>query len=104
MDTNSIEYFRKDLVYMEKFNSLIVGQRFKDYVSLCQYLGEPVLKANSKTSQLKRWRTFFDWVMDGRAFIIRQVFSASTGSNPEEVIINGYVYTRGHPVRGVDDE
>lgn len=38
-----------------------VGQAFKNYKTLCEYLGEDVKTSNSKTAQEKNWERYFSW-------------------------------------------
>ena len=87
---------------MINYSILQTGQRFKDYVALCEYLGLPVRKGNSKSAQLKDLMSHFSWHRDGRAYVIDKVFGASETA-PETVVLAGYVYHRGSPIGGVND-
>ena len=87
---------------MINITNLHSGQRFKDYVTLCGYLGLPVLKGNSKSAQLKDLMSKFSWSRDGRAYIINQVFAGATQA-PETLVLGGYEYHRGAQTGGADD-
>lgn len=56
-------------------DNIHAGLKVKNYPSLCRLLGEPIKNGGtSKTAQLKEWRRFFSWEMEGRAFVITKVF------------------------------
>ena len=46
------------------------GQVFRNYKSLCEFLGEPVQAGSSKIAQLKRWSQFFTWTKNGHQIYI----------------------------------
>ena len=50
----------------EKVKELYVGQTFKNYKILCEYLGESVRTGKSKQLQLKYWKRFFSYKKDGK--------------------------------------
>lgn len=56
-----------------KLNDLNVGQSFKNYKELCNYLNQPVLTSNSKKAQIKEWKRYFAYVKDGQRITITKI-------------------------------
>lgn len=51
------------------------GQVFPSYKRLCEVLEEPYYKGgDQKTSQMRRWKEFFQYKKDGQSIEILQVF------------------------------
>lgn len=56
-------------------SKLHIGLRVKDYPTMCELLDEPVKNGGSaKPAQLKRWKQYFSWREEGRAFIITEIY------------------------------
>lgn len=57
-------------------SKLEAGMVIKNYETMCKLIGDDVAKSlgNSKTAQLKKWKQYFDWEMDGQKFIIMEVY------------------------------
>lgn len=54
---------------------LYVGQEIKNYIVLCEILGEPVKAGNTKTLQLKNFQRYFTWRKEGHKFIITEIYA-----------------------------
>ena len=46
----------------------------KNYKELCDLLGEKVKSSNSKISQLKEWKRYFDWTIQGHTYFINKIY------------------------------
>lgn len=53
---------------------LQIGTAFKSYRDICKHLNQKVLSGNSKESQLKEWRRYFEWVKDGQKIVITDIY------------------------------
>ena len=51
-----------------------VGQVFKNYKVLCEYLNEPIKSGKSKQLQLKDWERYFSYKKQGNSFIISNIY------------------------------
>lgn len=82
----------------EKIKELYVGQEFKNYKVLCEYVGESVKTGKSRQLQLKDWKRFFSYRKEGHKFIITEIFE-----NPKEKLIKsgGNWDHFKHPVYGI---
>lgn len=58
-----------------KFNKLEQGQVFKNYIELCEFLGEKQKTGKSRQLQLKDWERYFVSHKDGQKIIIDSVYS-----------------------------
>ena len=47
---------------------------YKNYKVLCEVLGEPVKKANSKKAQLKEWSRYFNFDTQGHKIIVTEIY------------------------------
>lgn len=54
--------------------NMIIGQKFKNYKELCDYLKEPVKTGKSKQLQILNWGRYFEYEKDGHKFIITDVY------------------------------
>ena len=59
----------------EKIKELYVGQEFKNYKILCEFMGENPKKANSKLSQVKEWNRYFLFKKEGQKIIITKIYN-----------------------------
>lgn len=55
-------------------HTLAIGQIHKNYKAICQVLGQEVKKDNSKKSQLKTWKQYFNWETQGQKWIITEIY------------------------------
>lgn len=55
-------------------STLAIGQIHKNYKVVCQVLSQEVKKGDSKKSQLKTWKQYFDWEMQGQKWIITEIY------------------------------
>lgn len=53
---------------------VVEGQVFKNYLALCEYLGEKEKHGASRKAQLRKWRCLFSWHNKGHQIIIDKVF------------------------------
>ena len=60
-----------------KFEQLQVGQVFKSYRQLAEFLNEKVKTGNSKNAQIKEWERHFKYHKDGNKFIIDGIYNES---------------------------
>ena len=53
-----------------------VGMVINNYPSMCRLIGDRILTSggHSKTSQLQNWKRYFEWKMQGRKFVIIEVY------------------------------
>lgn len=58
-------------IYKDK---LEVGQVFKNYKALCDYLEEKIRSGNSKISHLKKWESHFGFTLTGHKISIESVY------------------------------
>lgn len=58
------------------------GQVFKNYMELCEYMGEQTKTGASKISQLRRWSNLFTWHKKGHQIIIDEVFEGAEIVSP----------------------
>ncbi len=54
-------------------NNLKIGQVFKNYKELCNYLNQPILTSNSKKAQIKEWLRYFAYVKNGQRIKITKI-------------------------------
>lgn len=59
------------------YKTLQIGQVFKNYKDLCNFLHQPVTGGKSKKYQLEMFNRYFDYRKDGYKFIITDVFEQS---------------------------
>ena len=64
-------------------DTLIVGQTFKNWIVLCQTLKQIPKKGNSKKSQVKEFKKYFDWEQQGQKLTITEIYDT-----PKEKIDN----------------
>ena len=64
-------------------STLIVGQTYKNYKMLCQTLKQIPKKGNSKKSQVKEFKRYFDWEQQGQELTITVIYDT-----PKEKIDN----------------
>lgn len=66
---------------------LNIGQSFKSYKDMCKYFNQPYISnsKNSKESQLKEWRRYFEWVKDGQKMIITDIYPTPLDRNDGRV-------------------
>lgn len=76
-------------------DTLIVGQTFKNYKMLCQTLKQIPKKGDSKKSQVKEFKRYFDWEQQGQKLTITEIYDT-----PKEKIDNR-VNNRGHKKRQI---
>ena len=57
-----------------KYSNLIIGQIFKNYKELCEFLDKPVKGGKSKVYQLEEFKRHFSWIKEGNKFIIDDVY------------------------------
>lgn len=57
-----------------KIKKLKVGQVAKNYKEMCVLLGEEPEAGNSKKSQLKEWKRYFDYEKSGQSFTITEIY------------------------------
>lgn len=57
-------------------HTLAIGQIHKNYKAICQVLGQEVKKDNSKKAQLKTWKQYFNWEMQGQKWIITEIYDS----------------------------
>lgn len=68
-----------------------IGQTFKNYKELCDYLDEPIKTGKSKQLQLLDWKRNFEYKQEGYKFIITDVFDTPkkkkqrTGNNIKNI-------------------
>ena len=55
-------------------DTLAIGQIHKNYKTICQVLGQEVKKGDSKKSQLKTWKQYFNWETQGQKWIITEIY------------------------------
>lgn len=55
--------------------NLSVGQRIPNYKKLCDLLGVPVKKGNSKNAQLKEFDRYFRYTRIGNAYLIDEIYT-----------------------------
>ncbi len=55
-------------------SQLCEGLIIKNYKEMCSLLNEQVKSGASKRSQLKRWKRFFDFKLDGQKFVITKIY------------------------------
>jgi len=72
-------------------NNIKVGDRIKNYKELCKRLDEKETTGKSKIIQIKDFQRYFSYEMNGREFIINEVYS-----NPIEKAENGNIVYQGH--------
>ena len=59
---------------IDKVKELYVGQEFKNYKVLCDFLGEEIKVGSSKISQFKEWDRYFSFIKNGQRIIIIEIF------------------------------
>ncbi len=70
------------------------GMVIKNYKELCSVLSIPVCGGDQKKRQLKDLGRFFDYEMQGRAFVIREVFALPKEREDERKKGNNNKYTK----------
>ena len=58
----------------EKIKELYVGQEFKNYKVLCEFMEEKPKKSNSKLAQLKEWERYFSFERIGQKITITEIY------------------------------
>lgn len=53
---------------------MYVGQEFKNYKHLCEFLGEKIKSGKGKQLQWKEWKRYFSFEKDGNKIIITEIF------------------------------
>lgn len=86
------------------------GQVFKNYIELCQYLGEEEKHGASRKAQLRKWSCLFSWHNIGHKIIIDEVFEDGIvqefrgGGNQDSPHVDVmYPYVQSH-ILGVDPD
>lgn len=64
------EEFGLELDYFNKIQSVLQNiEECKNYKELCRLLDEPILRGNSRDSQMKKWKIYFTWSSSGNKYI-----------------------------------
>lgn len=66
---------RRNKGNMDKVKSMEVGQTFKNYKALCDFLNAEVLEGTSKQVQISEWGRHFRWQRDKQKYVIVEVFT-----------------------------
>lgn len=63
-------------MYQIDTTKLQIGQIFKSYKNMCEFLGQPCIakSQNSKEAQLKEWRRYIEWIKEGQKIIITDIY------------------------------
>lgn len=57
----------------EKIKELYVGQEFKSYRAVCEFLDEKTKGGDSKKSQISDWKQYFNWENKGHKWIVIKI-------------------------------
>ena len=86
------------------------GQVFKNYIELCQYLGEEEKHGASRKAQIRKWECLFSWHSIGHKIIIDEVYEDGIvtelrgGSNQDSPHVDVMLpYVRTH-IMGADPD
>lgn len=65
-----------DNKYKIDSDKLTIGQEFKNYKTMCEYLGQKYIthSKNSKNSQLKEWHRYINWTTSGQQITITEIY------------------------------
>lgn len=61
-------------MYKDKIQDMYVGQEFKNYKELCEFLGEKIKSGKGKQLQWKEWKRYFSFEKEGNKIIITEIF------------------------------
>lgn len=86
-----IEYYNKEKKINELKEEITI---VKNYKVMCELLKEEEKEGNSKKSQIKEWKRYFDFEREGQKYIIKEIYDIPLPSghykNPMD-IINEYL-------------
>ena len=61
--------------------NLTEGMVVKNYIKMCELLGQPVCSGQSKKCQIRTWERYFDYHKEGQKFIITQIYGEPLPEN-----------------------
>lgn len=73
---------------------LSVGLIVKNYKQLCVILNQEPTTSNSKKSQHKEWKRYFDYEKSGQKYIIIKIYSEPLPRNDKRLLGNNSIYIK----------
>lgn len=78
---------------LKKIKLMEVGQTFKNYIEICNYLEEPIKDGNrAKQYQFKNWNRYFTFDKEGHRLIITKVYDQPLPKEDKRTIGNNAKY------------
>ena len=76
----------------ENLKLISTGQMFKNYIKLCEFLGEPKKDGKSKVYQINDWKRYFDFKKVGQKIIITDLYTIPLPKSDKRIKGNNSIY------------